>query len=514
MSDGVLPSKEGRGYVLRQDTAARPALRQEDRHREGLPVRPLAAGRRYDGRRLPGDRNNYPFILRVLKGEEERFLETLSVGMRLYEEVKKQTAATGQAVIPGDVVYRLYDTFGFPVDITEEMAREDGLVLDMAGFEQGPRRAEGAVEGRPAHEEEGLSLRASGTFAGDRSEERLYGVRYARIGRDDPRHRQRRPARRRDRRRGRGAGLLRRDALLRRGGRAGERRRRSRAGIGRRGRRRRDAREGEPLLPCRQGGERRLQDGRGRAPGRRQGEEAGGRKEPYGHPPAPVRPAAGARRARQAVRLPRREGQAAGSTSPTSRVSQPKRSPRSRTSSTRRSSTWSRSGRTLNPGKRRSGRGRPPFSRRNTARRSGSSRSADFSRELCGGTHVRNTGEIGSFSIVGEGSLASGVRRIEAVTGMGAVVYRRRIEGMARSVARDLKTDLEGLEARATALLAELDAQEKEIRRLKEEMMRRRVEEAVKARRPEAAARRSSPCSCPKAAPTTCGRRPTSSGTS
>ena len=74
--------------------------------------------------------------MRVLKGEEERFLETLTVGMRLYEDVKRDVVVKRGRVIPGDVVYRLYDTYGFPVDITEDMAREDGLAIDTAGFER------------------------------------------------------------------------------------------------------------------------------------------------------------------------------------------------------------------------------------------------------------------------------------------------------------------------------------------------------------------------------------------
>src|SRR5208283_3572095 len=102
----------------------------------------------------PEVRNNYPFILKVLKGEEERFLETLSVGFRLYEEVQRDLASRGERVIPGDVVYRLYDTFGFPVDITDEMAHEDGLALDMAGFQEalGGQKERSRADRRSKHE--------------------------------------------------------------------------------------------------------------------------------------------------------------------------------------------------------------------------------------------------------------------------------------------------------------------------------------------------------------------------
>ena len=163
ISDGVLPSKEGRGYVLRR------ILRRALRYGKKMGIEKDFIS---DLSRLVVDMmggvypeilNNYPFILQVLKGEEERFLETLSVGMRLYDDVKKQTMTSGKNVIPGDVVYRLYDTFGFPVDITEEMAREDGLLIDTAGFEQA--LGEQKERSREDRRSKSISVSATGAVA-------------------------------------------------------------------------------------------------------------------------------------------------------------------------------------------------------------------------------------------------------------------------------------------------------------------------------------------------------------
>jgi alanyl-tRNA synthetase len=92
---------------------------------------------------------------------------------------------------------------------------------------------------------------------------------------------------------------------------------------------------------------------------------------------------------------------------------------------------------------------------------------SDFSRELCGGTHTRFTGDIGLFKIVSEGSVASGVRRIEAVTGQGALERVQTEEQRLQQAARLLKEKPEGLVERVEKLLAHQKALEKENQRLK-----------------------------------------------
>jgi alanyl-tRNA synthetase len=131
--DGVIPSNEGRGYVLRR--IMRRALRHG--HKLGLTepffyklVAPLAKEMGAAYPELPKAQTQ---IERVLRQEEERFGQTLEQGLRILEQ---DIAALNDDLIPGETVFRLYDTYGFPVDLTADIARERGLRIDMAGFEQ------------------------------------------------------------------------------------------------------------------------------------------------------------------------------------------------------------------------------------------------------------------------------------------------------------------------------------------------------------------------------------------
>jgi alanine--tRNA ligase len=130
--DGVLPSNEGRGYVLRR------IIRRALRHGWMLGVRgdffwrmvqPLVEEM---GEAYPELKQRQGFVEDALRTEEQRFGETLEHGMRLFDELAAKSGKT----IPGVDAFRLYDTYGFPVDLTADIARERGLAVDMAGFEQ------------------------------------------------------------------------------------------------------------------------------------------------------------------------------------------------------------------------------------------------------------------------------------------------------------------------------------------------------------------------------------------
>ena len=130
--DGVLPSNEGRGYVLRR------IIRRASRHGHQLGCKKPFFYRLVEtldalmGSAYPELTQQKAHVARVLLKEEERFAETLEQGMRILEET---ISAMQSDTINGGTVFKLYDTYGFPVDLTADVARERGLKIDLAGFE-------------------------------------------------------------------------------------------------------------------------------------------------------------------------------------------------------------------------------------------------------------------------------------------------------------------------------------------------------------------------------------------
>ena len=158
--DGVLPSNEGRGYVLRR------IIRRAIRHGYKLGIREpffyklVAPLERAMGKAYPELTKGRRHVERVLEQEELRFAETLATGMGLLEEAIRN--ASGKT-IAGEAVFKLYDTYGFPVDLTADIARERGLSVDQAGFE---RAMEAQRERARAASKFGVDLRGGVTVEG------------------------------------------------------------------------------------------------------------------------------------------------------------------------------------------------------------------------------------------------------------------------------------------------------------------------------------------------------------
>ncbi|MGH8383811.1 alanine--tRNA ligase [Pseudomonas sp.] len=133
IADGVLPSNEGRGYVLRR------IIRRACRHGNKLGAtgsffyKIVAALVAEMGEAFPELTQQHANIERVLKAEEEQFAKTLEQGLKILEQ---DLAELKGSVVPGDVVFKLYDTYGFPMDLTADIARERELTIDEAGFER------------------------------------------------------------------------------------------------------------------------------------------------------------------------------------------------------------------------------------------------------------------------------------------------------------------------------------------------------------------------------------------
>ncbi len=136
ISDGIMPSNSGRGYVLRR------LLRRAVRHGRILGIQDdfmsdLA------GTVIEGSKDGYPeledkkeFIYKVIDKEEEQFNRTIDQGLSILEDMEADLMDRGENVLPGADAFRLYDTFGFPVDLTVEILEEKGMTMDQEGFDR------------------------------------------------------------------------------------------------------------------------------------------------------------------------------------------------------------------------------------------------------------------------------------------------------------------------------------------------------------------------------------------
>ncbi len=136
IADGVLPSNEGRGYVLRR------LLRRAARHGKLLGVdKPFlfdvvdTVVHENEGH-YPYLRERQSFITKVIKSEEETFGKTLDGGLKIFSEMLEAHKAAGESVFSGEDAFKLSDTYGFPLDLTVDMAEEAGMSVDQAGFTQ------------------------------------------------------------------------------------------------------------------------------------------------------------------------------------------------------------------------------------------------------------------------------------------------------------------------------------------------------------------------------------------
>jgi len=135
IADGVLPSNEGRGYVLRR------IMRRAMRHAKMLgfedPVlfKTAVFVLEFMAVAYPEEAKRKEFVAKVVQNEEERFIQTLGNGLRILQDEIAGLEKAKQTVIPGATVFKLYDTYGFPVDLTADIVEKDGYTLDEAGFE-------------------------------------------------------------------------------------------------------------------------------------------------------------------------------------------------------------------------------------------------------------------------------------------------------------------------------------------------------------------------------------------
>ncbi len=164
VGDGVLPSNEGRGYVIRR------LLRRAVRYgivlgiQEPFMYKLVATVGDIMGSHYTAITEQSAFIVKVIRTEEERFHETLAEGLAILGQVVDQVKSEGGERIDGEAAFKLYDTYGFPLDLTEDYAAEHGLLIDTEGFEAAMNRQR---ERARAARQESASMNVQGGVLGD-----------------------------------------------------------------------------------------------------------------------------------------------------------------------------------------------------------------------------------------------------------------------------------------------------------------------------------------------------------
>lgn len=140
ISDGIMPSNEGRGYVLRK------IIRRAARHGRMLGIDHLFLAD-LSGTVIEGSKDGYPeleekrdFIYQVLKNEESQFNKTIDQGLKILSELEDKMSKAGEKRLSGEDAFRLYDTYGFPFDLTKEILEEKGYAIDEDGFKAAMKR--------------------------------------------------------------------------------------------------------------------------------------------------------------------------------------------------------------------------------------------------------------------------------------------------------------------------------------------------------------------------------------
>jgi alanyl-tRNA synthetase len=187
IGDGISPANDGRGYVLRR--LIRRAFRQGNLIGIDRPFLFELVGRVVDVMKdaYPELLASVEYISKVCLAEEERFAQTLSTGLRFFDQVADETRRAGGALLPGDKVFKLYDTFGFPLDLSQELAREKAMAVDEAGFarelEEQKQRARLSWKGEAKRREKqvyeefrGLKVRACAHEMAEIADARVAGL--------------------------------------------------------------------------------------------------------------------------------------------------------------------------------------------------------------------------------------------------------------------------------------------------------------------------------------------------